>query len=121
MKRERWNSWRTVAVFLAAGLAVAITEVGGLSGKWEDAVVFTVILFASLTLLYRSSWSELHFWRILLFTFVLHTLVVAVFFRNLIGSHGVPGLVMTAVTTIEGILIIITWDRLKARSTKQGL
>jgi hypothetical protein len=71
-KVNEFGIWSWVAVSVACGAAVAITEFAGLRGKWEDVIVFTVLLFAMLISLYRPRWGSMSFWWKLLLIFILH-------------------------------------------------
>jgi hypothetical protein len=118
MVNEHFRTWSLLIVFATSGAAVAITEFSGVSGKWEDVIVFTVLLFTGLILLCRTRWRTWEFWRNLVLTFALHAVAVGVIFQTVsIGPRGIPGLVMTAITMVEGVLIIVVWDRLASHPT----
>ena len=56
--QNKFGVWGWVAVFSIGGAVVLITESIGIHQKWEDVVVFTVLLFTTLILLYRACWGS---------------------------------------------------------------
>jgi hypothetical protein len=102
-----------VIIFGLAAIAVALTEISGLSSKWEDATVYTVVLFTVVVLALRPAWGRRAFWEGLLAIFVLHVLAVIVLEQSLPavakGFHGVP---MTIAGMAEAVLIGgVLWKR----------
>jgi hypothetical protein len=115
-KANEFGIWSWVAVSVACGAAVVITEFTGLRGKWEDVIVFTVLLFTMLILLYRQRWGSLSFWWKLLLIFVLHAVAATIILQSvLIGPHGIPGLPMIAITMAEAVFFIVLLDRRTTR------
>jgi hypothetical protein len=107
--------WEWVGVCAACGAAVAITEYAGLRGKWEDVIVFTVLLFVMLILLYRPRWGTISFWWKLFLIFVLHVVATTIILQSVpIGPHGIPGLLMTVITMAGALVVIVLLDRKKA-------
>jgi hypothetical protein len=114
-KANNFGAWSWVAVSAACIAAVAITEFTGLQGKWEDVIVFTVLLFSMLILLYRSRWGNKSFWFKLLLIFIVHVVATAICLHSVtISPHGIPGLLMTAITMAEAIAVIVLLDRQRA-------
>jgi hypothetical protein len=114
--QNKFGVWGWVAVFSIGGAVVLITESIGIHQKWEDVVVFTVLLFTTLILLYRACWGSRSFWLKLLLIFILHAIGTTIILQSVpIGSHGIPGLLMTAITMVEGVCFIVLLDRRTAR------
>jgi hypothetical protein len=114
-KANEFGIWSWVAVSVASVAAVAITEFAGLRGKWEDVVVFTVLLFTMLILIYRQCWGSVSFWRKLLLVFIVHAVAATIILQSVtIGPQGIPGLLMTAVTIAEAVIVIVLLDRKRA-------
>ena len=111
-RANEFGTWSWVAVSVACIAAIGVTELAGLQGKWEDILVFTVLLFATLILLYRPRWGSKSFWWKLLMIFVLHAIAAAVVLQSVqVGPHGIPGFLLTGVTMAEAIFVIILLDR----------
>jgi hypothetical protein len=118
-REDEFGVWSWVAVSATTGAAVAITEFGGLRGKWEDVIVFTVLLFTLLALVYRSRWGRAAFWGKFLLTLTAHVVAVGVVLQSLpIGPRGIPSLVMMAVMMAEAVLIVVLWDRGAGKSKR---
>jgi hypothetical protein len=56
--------------------AIAISEVVGLMPLWRDAVIYTVILFATVIPTLRPPWRRREFWQTLAAVFIGHTCVL---------------------------------------------
>jgi hypothetical protein len=102
-----------VVIFSVAALAVAITEFVGVSQKWENATVYTVIVFTAVIIALRPAWGRRAFWQNLVPIFLLHVLAVVVIEECLPpGSNGPHGLPLTAAGMAEGVLIAsVLWKR----------
>jgi len=98
------------AVFVASMLVVKLTN---LSKRWEDAVIYTVVLFTVLVVTLRPAWGRPAFWKSLLPIFALHIIGVAVVVQALPPEwKGIPGLLFLAAGAAEGLLILaIVWRR----------
>jgi hypothetical protein len=104
--------WSWIIIILACAASVVLSELGGLRGKWEDIIVFTTLLFSILLFLYRPLWRTRSFWQIFVVTFIIHAVAISVVLRvQLKNSTAASGLLMTAITMLEALLIIIAWDR----------
>lgn len=102
-----------VVVFGLAALAVAMTEFAGVSQKWENAIVYTVIVFTAVIIPLRPAWDRRLFWQNLVPIFVLHCLAVVVIEQSLpsssVGPHGLP---LVAAGMAEGVVIAgVLWRR----------
>lgn len=106
--------WSWVTIFAACCAAIAITEYAGVQQKWEDVIIFTVLLFTMLVLVFRPDWRRKSFWWELLMVFVLHAIAATVILQSVaIGPHGIPGLLMTGITIVEGMFIVVILNRRK--------
>ncbi len=105
--------WEWVVLFGLAVLAIAVTEIVGLSQKWQDVVVFTIVLFAVVLLVLRQFWRKPALWRNLLPLFVLHVTAFVILAQSLpLGRFGFPKLPLILGGMAEGILIIaVLWKR----------
>src|SRR4029077_15653460 len=75
--------------------AVVATEFMRLSQTWEDAAVYTTMLFSTVILVLRPAWSRVQFWRNLLPIFGLHTLFLIVVVQAFpLGRFGIPKLLL---------------------------
>ena len=111
-RRNDFGFWQGAALFAVGGAAVLSSELMGVRREQEDVAVFTTLLFALLLLIYRSRWRDSTFWRDLTMIFAFHLIVVTVTLKSIhIGPSGLPGLALTAVTIVEGSLIIILLDK----------
>jgi hypothetical protein len=103
--------WEWMVLFVLAAVAIAITERIGLSQKWEDVIVFTVVLFSVLLMTLRQLWNNPAFWRNLALVFAAHVFAVAILVPVLpTGRFGFPKLVLIVVGMLEGLLILgVLW------------
>jgi hypothetical protein len=108
-----FTAWEWIVLFGLAAVAIAITERIGLSQKWEDVIVFTVLLFSVLLVTLRQLWNNPGFWRNLLLAFAAHVFAVAVLVRVLPAwRFGFPKLVLIVVGMLEGLLLLgVLWRR----------
>jgi hypothetical protein len=93
--------------------AIAISQFIGMSRNWEDAVVYTVVLFTVVTLALRSAWGYARFWQNLTRIFALHLLAVIIFEQALPpGVRGPHGLWLVIGGMAEGLLIAgVVWKK----------
>ena len=105
------GEWVLIVVLVA--LAVAITEFVGVRQKWENAIVYTVLVFTVVIMALRPAWGRSAFWKTLVPIFMLHVLAVVVIEQSLPpGSEGPHGLPLTAAGMAEGVLIAgVLWKR----------
>jgi hypothetical protein len=98
--------WEWAALLGLAVVAEAVAQLAGLNQRWEEAIVYTVVLFAVLTLALRPAWDRKVFWASLAAIFVLHSIALVVveysFPSAMQGFHGFP---RTIVAMAEGLLI----------------
>lgn len=80
-----------VAGIGAVALAVAISKFVGVSQKWENSIVFTVLVFAGVVIVLRPAWGRRVFWSGLIAVFLFHCIVLAAVEQSLSPtSEGSP-------------------------------
>jgi len=111
--RRRASIGEWIAVIVAVGIAVAVSEFLGISVKWENAITFTVLLYAVVLISTRPVWSRGTFWQDLVALFLFHCMILAGIEESLPAtSLGPRGLPMVGATTAEGILLVVVlWVR----------
>jgi len=111
--RKHFVVWEKITLVGLAVAAIAITELMGVSQKWQDAVFYTVVVFAVATMALRPAWGRTVFWRTLILVFLLHVLVLIPIVPALpIGSIGIPKLPLVLTGLIETLLIVVVlWHR----------
>lgn len=94
-------------------LTVVATEYVGLSQKSENAIVYTIIVFAAVIIGLRPAWGRKAFRRGLALTFLLHLLGVGIVFYVLpSGREGLHGLPLVIAAMIEALLLAgVLWKR----------
>lgn len=98
--------WQWAVVFGAMAAAIGITEKIGVSQKWQDVAVFTTILFSTVALMLKRFWRFGSFWVWLFLLLAVHLSVLEMVLKSIqIGRFGIPGLVMTAITFMEAIVM----------------
>jgi|SRR5450631_2641090 len=120
--KKTYTIWEWLTIFGATAAAVAITEFVGLSQKWEDATVYTAMLFAVVVTALRPAWGRPVFWRSLLLVFVAHVIALIVVIQALPwGRFGIPKLMLLPAGVIEGLLIAaVVWKRTTRSRPDQG-
>lgn len=114
-----WAVWEWLAMggFVAGAFVLAGSM--GLNRKWEDALVYTVVIFAVVTLGLRSAWSRPGFWRNLLLLLVLHAIGMVILTQSLPPKGRLSWLTWFAIVLAEVLLIAgVLWKR--AVRSKQG-
>ena len=113
--------WEWVTVFGLAALAVIGAEMSALSQKWEDAVVYTTMVFVGVMLALRPAWGRSAFWWNLLPAFVGHVIAIMVIVSAIqTGEHGIPKAFLVVAGMIEGVfLITVLWKRTVARGIRR--
>jgi hypothetical protein len=110
-----------VVAFGSAALAVVIAEFFGISKKWENALVFTVIVFTMVVIVFRPAWGRKAFWSGLIAVFLLHCIVIVAVEQSMPptseGPHGLP---LIEAGMIEGILILGGLWRRSMKSNSQS-
>ena len=106
------SAWEWLLLAGVAVVVIAATEYIGIQQKWEDAIVFTVVLFAAVTVSLRRLWTRRTFWRNLALLFMLHLLLATVAVgASGIRRHGYPKLLLIIAGMIEGVLLItVLWN-----------
>jgi hypothetical protein len=103
--------------------AIAVSEVVGLTPLWQDAVVYTVIVFAAVLTALRPPWRRREFWQSLAVVFIGHTLIllwVLLVLQEFPANRrfGMPKLLLIPLGSIESVFIGgILWKRMKALKT----
>jgi hypothetical protein len=102
-----------VVIFGLGATAVAITQFVAINQNWQDAIVYTVVLFTVVILALRPAWGRKAFWRNLTLIFVLHILAILVIEQSLpAGKRGLHGLPLTLIGMMEALLIAgALWKR----------
>jgi len=100
-------------LFGLIAIAIVSTKLLGLSRRWSDAVIYTVVVFTVVIQMLRPAWDRLILWRSLSLIFALHVIgilfVVEVMPRS---RRGIPGLFMTIVGVTEGLVVVaLLWKR----------
>jgi hypothetical protein len=108
-----------VARIGVVALAVAIPKFAGISQKWGNTIVFTVLVFSGAVIVLRPAWGRRAFWSSLIAVFLFHCIVLAAVEQGLLPtSEGPRGLPMIAAGMVEGLLILgVLWRR-SMRSTR---
>lgn len=111
--RSKASIGEWIAATAAVGTAVAVSKFLGISLKWENAITFTVLLFAVVLICTRPVWGRGAFWQDLIALFVFHCIILAGIEQSLPAtSLGPRGLPMVGVMTAEVILmIVVLWTR----------
>ena len=115
----KFASW---AILFGLGIAsVAISEGLGLQQKWEDGVVYTVVLFTVLITVLRPAWSRPHFWRNLALLFALHVVGTIFLLSTLpLGKYGVPKLIWSIALIVEALMMAsVLWRRAAGSKPKR--
>lgn len=101
--------------------AVAVSEVIGLEQLWEDGVVYTVVVFATIGIALRPAWGRKSFWTSLALIFAGHTIVLLAVLQAISPRRfGIPKLLMIPVGAIESVFIAaVLWKRTKAPRTSE--
>lgn len=105
--------------------AFAVSAVVGLVPLWQDALVYTVIVFAAILTALRPPWRQLEFWQTLGGVFAAHTLVVlwAILVLQEFPDYrrrGVPKLTLCLVAAVEGVFIGgVLWKRIAELKTSK--
>jgi hypothetical protein len=108
-----------VAGIGAVALAVAIPKFAGISQKWANTIVFTVLVFSGVVIVLRPAWGRRAFWSSLIAVFLFHCIVLAEVEQSLPptseGPHGLP---LISAGVVEGVFILGVLWRKSMRSTR---
>ena len=72
-----------VIVFGSTACAYAFSVVFGLTAMWEDALVYTVLVFATVIAVLRPAWKHGAFWKGLAVMFTGHTVILLLLLKEL--------------------------------------
>lgn len=91
--------------------AVVVAEKIGLADKWENALVYTVMVFSVVIAVLRSGWGSAAFWWRLAGLFLLHVIIMTTISLMLSpeaqGLHGIPMII--AVMAESLVIASILW------------
>jgi hypothetical protein len=102
-----------LVVFGLTALAVAVTEFIGVGQKWENAIVYTVIVFTAVIIPLRPAWGRSGFWPSLIGILLLHCIAIVVIEQSLppssAGPHGLP---LVVAGMAEAVIVgSVLWKR----------
>jgi hypothetical protein len=105
LQRDSVIEWSVLLGLIV--IAIALTKLFGLSQRWSDVVVYTVVVFTVVIEMLRPAWGRPALWRSLLLIFAVHVIAVLIFVQAMPRNwHGIPGLLMTIAGMTEGVLVI---------------
>jgi len=114
---KHFTTLEWIILFGTTAAAIVVTEFLRLSQKWEDVVVYTVMLFATVILVLRPAWTRVQFWLNLLPIFALHALGSIVLVQSFpLGRFGIPKLVLIPIGMVEGLFVLAFLWKKTARS-----
>jgi peptidoglycan/LPS O-acetylase OafA/YrhL len=103
--------------------AIAVSEVVGLTPLWQDAVVYTVVVFAVVLTALRPPWGRREFWQSLAAVFIGHTFVLLLALMVLQEfpaprRFGMPKLLLVPVGAVECVFVGgMLWKKITALRT----
>ena len=112
-----------VIILGLAACTIAVAELGGITPLWQDAVVYTAIVFAVVLTTLRPPWRRREFWQSLAVVFIGHTLILLWILLVLQEfptrrRFGMPKLLLIPLGSVECVFIGATlWNRMKALIT----
>jgi hypothetical protein len=100
-------------LFGLIAIAIVLTKLLGLSGRWSDAIIYTVVVFTVVIQMLRPAWDRPILWRSLSLVFALHVIGILIVVEVMPRSWlGIPGLLMTIVGVTEGlVLVALLWKK----------
>jgi hypothetical protein len=109
--------WEWVIYLGVVAATIAVTEALGIDQKWENACVYTVLVFVGAIIAVGSVWRRNRFWWRLAGLFALHVLVITLVTQNLpVLSEGLHGIPMMLSGCVEGLVIAgILWKGSRQR------
>jgi hypothetical protein len=107
----------TIGEWLVGGCVVITAVVAGkpahLAPKWQDALVYTVIVFTGVLIALRPAWHKAVFWAWFLPIFLAHTLAIYFITRALPpASEGLQGLLLILSVVAEGKAIVLLFCKI---------
>ncbi len=101
--------------------AVVAGKVAHVAPKWQDVLVYTVIVFTSVLIALRPAWHKVVFWAWLLPIFLAHTLAIYFITRALPpASEGLQGLLLILSGLGEGGAIVFLFCKIFGDSPWTG-
>ena len=103
--------------------AIAVSEAGGLTPLWKDAVVYTIVVFAVVLTTLRPPWRRREFWQSLAAVFIGHALILlwALLVLQEFPARrpfGMPKLLLIPLGSVESVFIGgMLWKRTKTLRT----
>jgi hypothetical protein len=100
-------------LFGLTAIAIVLTKLLGLRGRWSDAVIYTVVVFTVVIQMLRPAWDRPILWRSLSLIFALHVIGILIVVEVMPRSwRGIPGLLMTIVGVTEGLVVVaLLWKK----------
>jgi hypothetical protein len=110
--RKAFSALEWIVLFGLGVVAIGATEILGLPQRREDAIVYTVLVFATVVITFRPAWGRKAFWLNLAFIFALHVIAVVVILQVSPGPRSLPWLLLTGIGMAESVAIGgILWNR----------
>ncbi len=105
----------------ALGLAIMASKLIGLSPQWQDAAVYTVIVFVAVILALKPAWGRAAFWRSVALTLAGHAIVLLIAVQALPHTRfGFPKLLLIPIGLVETFIILaFLWRRMAALGTSK--
>ena len=123
VKHEKSSILEWVIILGLTVCAIAVSEVAGLTPLWQDAVIYTVIVFAVVLTALRPPWGRREFWQSLAAVFIGHTFVLLWALLALQEfparrRYGMPKLLLVPVGAVEAVFIGgVLWNKITALRT----
>jgi hypothetical protein len=102
-----------LSLFALIAIAIVLTKLLGLSRRWSDAAIYTVVVFAVVIQMLRPAWDRPILWRSLSLIFVLHVIGILFVVEVMPRSwRCIPGLFMTIAGVTEGLIAVaLLWKK----------
>jgi hypothetical protein len=109
--------WEWVIYLGVVAATIAVTEALGIDQKWENACVYTVLVFVGAIIAVGSVWRRNRFWWRLVGLFALHVLVITLVTQSLpVLSEGIHGIPMMLSGCVEVLVVAgILWKGSRQR------
>jgi hypothetical protein len=118
MTQRKFATLEWAVVLLPSIVVVVVVKLIGLNQLWEDGVVYTVVVFATVISVQRPAWRRTSFWKGLALILGAHTLILFSLLQMLTPNRfGMPKLLLIPLAVVEGVFILaILRKRMKARA-----
>jgi hypothetical protein len=113
--REVWTDRVIgICVFVAAFAAARMTDRAGMPQKWHAAILGTLLPFAAIVSIKRTSWSRPTFWTTLGGCFALNLLLIVIFFEFVLRDVTIFGWIWwVPIAFIETVALLHFQPRLE--------